>query len=197
MESSDIITLSFYNYTPEPVVQKWSSSTLRMLPFFDSMFSGPWKDSSSRSYVMDCDPNDFIKVIDKIRYGNKDRISVLSSSLGLINPSQSKIAIKREFYKGADDHVYNLDALPVTQVFSMKWLASSKLTSLSQFFKIVYDQKEYSFDQTEKVFEKMNEKLLCLGKIGYFAVRSKLTTLPASNCGTENALELTLILEYE
>lgn len=194
MESSDIVTLSFYNYSSTPVFQKWSASTLRMLPFFESLFSGPWKDLTSPSYVMDCDPNDFIKVIDNVRYGNKDRVSVLSSSLGLTEKLPGKITMKRQFCVEAVKHIYELDSYSITRILSLRWLASSQLTSFSNHFKISYNERYYSFEQNEALIEKMNEKLISLGKIGYFAV---LSDLLSQKFNGGSLFELTLIIDYE
>ena len=66
MEDSQFVTLIFPNYSSKPIVQKWRVSTLKKIPYFATLFDGPWKDSSSDEVTLEFDPALFTKMIKEI-----------------------------------------------------------------------------------------------------------------------------------
>lgn len=205
----NIITLVFHNYSPTPVVQKWSFSTLRMLPFFDSLldWSLPGKGSvaivggaANRSYIMDCDPNDFVQVIDNVRYGKRDKVLALSDSLGVKLDSRSvkRLEIPKKFEFGSKKAQYNLKDYPITKILSLRWIPSESIFPSIKEFSVCYDQKYHFLRQRKALVEKINEDLDDFGTIGAVYVEASLNVmLPGLSCSKELEMWLTLVVEYE
>lgn len=64
MNSDEIITLRFPNYLygSEPVIQRWRKSTLRLMPYFDTLFS-QHDNGQKRELEMEDDPEAFAKLV--------------------------------------------------------------------------------------------------------------------------------------
>lgn len=207
LNQENIITLIFHNYSPTPVVQKWSSSTLRMLPFFASLLDGPWKDSvaivgdtANRSYIMDCDPNDFIQVVDGVRYGKKDKIIALSDTLGIDLESKCpyRLEIPKKFDRRTSVAFYNLKEYPIAKILSLRWIASEPIIPWVRKFTVCFNQNYHNIEQRKALVERMNEKLDMFGAMGEFFIEaSPDATLSSPECSKELEMWLTLVIEYE
>ena len=76
------VTLVFPNYSEKPVEQRWSKTTLSVIPYFAKLFSFPSPKSADR-IVLEWDPKVFVEIIDSIRCQEKTHIEAFSEFLGL------------------------------------------------------------------------------------------------------------------
>jgi hypothetical protein len=69
---SKLVTIIFPNYSLEPVVQKWRVGTLKMIPYFDTLFGGKWKDSCPEEITLEFDPLLFTKMVKELKAKNAE-----------------------------------------------------------------------------------------------------------------------------
>ena len=198
------VTLVFPNYSEKPVEQRWSKTTLSVIPYFAKLFSFPSPKSADR-IVLEWDPKVFVEIIDSIRCQEKTHIEAFSEFLGLEirkgvpkKPKKKQIQIANKFFAGSTTAEYRIDHLMFKTFKYLQWSCSEKLLEFARKFKVTYNKKEYSLSQQTKLLKALNDEKDEYGRMYTLRVSgSDDIQYPPENCAKYQALELLLIVDYE
>lgn len=199
------VTLVFPNYSEKPVEQRWSKTTLSVIPYFAKLFSFPSPDSGRVRITLEWDPKIFVEIIDSIRCQEKTHIEAFSEFLGLEirkgvpkKPKKKQIQIAKRFFVGSTTAVYRIDHLMFRTFKSLRWTSSEKLLGYARKFKVTYHGKEYSLNQQTKLLKALNDEKDEYGRMYTLRVHgSDDIHYPPENCAKSQVLELLLVVDYE